>query len=118
MFCIYSLFSIHILISSMIESTNNAKNISALCRKAVDMEYFESLVEKKKLQRDVMLTLQKQLTDEEAEKPRETPDLFVQFPNLESVTSALSTLPFIVRGKFIYRPLIIYKSAGFKFGNS
>ena len=85
-------------LSSMIESTNKAKTLSCLCQRASDMDYFESLVEKKKLERDVVRTIEEELVGYYG--PCESSDLFIQFPNREGVTSAILNLPYIVRGMY------------------
>ena len=80
----------------MIESTNMVKTLSCMCHQAISMDYFESLVEKKKLERDVIATIEEHVTGDHG--PCESSELYIQFPNRESVTSSILNLPYIVRG--------------------
>ena len=88
----------------MIESTNMAKTLSCMCHHAIGMDYFESLVEKKKLERDVITTIEEEVAGDYG--PCESSDLYIQFPNREDVTSSILNLPYIVRGMYTCTHLI------------
>jgi len=80
----------------MIEIASNAKTVSRLCERSIGMEYFEMLVQKKKLENDVIKTMEYL-----SKHPStcETSDLFVQFPNHETMLTSIKSCSYIVRGK-------------------
>eukprot|EP00111_Clytia_hemisphaerica_P018046 TCONS_00053396-protein len=80
--------------SSMIEITSNAKTVSRLCEQSLDLDYFEMLVEKKKLEGDVTKAFEYL---SRYSTPCEASDLFVQFPSHESILSDIKSLPYIVK---------------------
>lgn len=82
----------------MIEKGSAAKNCSRMCEEALDLDFFEMLVQKKKLESNVVEALQ---SLQENQESCENADLFVQFPKYETLLNSLRNCPYIVRGRFV-----------------
>lgn len=84
----------------MIEQGCAAKGCSRSCEEALDLDFFNMLVEKKKLESNVVSALESLRENQEC---CETADLFVQFPKYESLLSSLKSCSYVVRGTiYIY----------------
>lgn len=78
----------------MIEVTNRSRDISDEIDRVLGMDYYQMLVEKKRVEIDIINSLENMKNISITENA----ELFVQFPKHEDILSAIRNSPFIVRG--------------------
>ena len=80
----------------MVELTSQSRDVSDEADMVMDMDYYQMLVEKKRLQPRIVHSLEEMRANT---LPVATADLFVQFPNREEILAAIRNSPYVVRGK-------------------
>ena len=81
----------------MVEFASMVKRTSRNCEKALDMDYIEMLIHKKKLEGEVV----KALDIMSNVQTKYNSDMFIQFPHHESLLVSIKTCPYIVRGTYV-----------------
>lgn len=81
----------------MIEVANAGMIISEKCGEACELEYFEMFAHKKKLEGEILQVCRVM----EKCCPVENSDMFVQFPNHESMLTSIKLCAYLVRGEHV-----------------